>query len=78
MEEVSENRNTFATHRNAKCPLKHTFTKYNEYIVKQIFEHFDMSFRELFGRISVVCFNKIRQDKVFVSTLAILWVAMLN
>jgi hypothetical protein len=62
MEEVSENRNTFATHRNAKCPLKYTFTKYNEYIVKQIFEHFDMSFRELFGKYDA-CFINVRKTQ---------------
>jgi hypothetical protein len=53
---------TVCTHRYADCLLKNTSTKENKYGVNQKLEHVDdISFRELFGRISVFFFlqNKI-------------------
>jgi hypothetical protein len=53
-EQVSKKRSTVCTHRYANCLLKNMSTK------DQTLEHVDdISFRELFGRISVFLQNKI-------------------
>jgi hypothetical protein len=44
--------------------LKNTSTKDNKYVVNQKLEHVDdISFRELFGRISGLLQNKIKNEK---------------
>ena len=59
-EQVGEKRGTVCTHRYADCLLKNTSTKDNKYVVNQKLEHVDdISFRELFSRISVFLQNKI-------------------
>ena len=63
----------YFTKRN-HCLLKNTSTKDNKYVVNQTLEHIDdISFRELFGIISVLFLqnNVPSYHKVFVSTLAI-------
>jgi hypothetical protein len=43
----------------AGCLLKNTSTKHSKYAVYQKVKHVDdISFREFFGRIRVVCFTK--------------------
>ena len=61
-EQVIEKRCTICTHGYADCLLKKTTSnKYNKYGVNQKHEHVDdISFRELFGRIRVGFFFKIR------------------
>jgi hypothetical protein len=75
-EQVVENRSAACAHRYTDYLLNNTSTKHNKYVVNQNLEHVaDISFRELFGRIRVGFFYKIRfvpsSDKVFVSASAI-------
>ena len=56
--QVGENRSTVCTNSYADCLLKNTSIKHNKYAVKQKLEHVDdINFREVFGRIRVVCFK---------------------
>jgi hypothetical protein len=57
------------THSYADCLLKNTSIRHNKYAVKQNLEHVDdINFRDVFGRIRVVCFKyNLSQDKAFVS-----------
>ena len=61
-EQVGEKRSTACTHRYADCLLKNTSTKDKYVVNNKKLEHVDdISFRELFGRISVFFFSyKIR------------------
>ena len=52
---------TICTSGYTDCLLKTMSTKHNKYVVNQKLDHVDdISFRELFGRIRVVFFYKIR------------------
>jgi hypothetical protein len=59
-EQVGEKRGTFCTQCYADSLLKNMSTKQNKYVVNQTLEHVDdISFRELFGRITVFFVCKI-------------------